>query len=86
MENDELELIADRAICNGTDKDGKYCGKPNLIWQSWRNLFRCGMCGKDHLVVDAQKLKRLTEKQYKSVLANRQQIISGASRMRQKME
>jgi len=75
MEN-ELEIIAERATC-----DGKNCGKPNLLWQPWRNLFRCGWCGKDYQITEALNLPRLTGDQYKDVMSLRADVISGASKL-----
>jgi len=70
MEN-ELENIAERGIC--------YCGKPNLLWQPRRNLFRCGWCGKDFQVTEALKLTKLTDQQYKKVNRLRNEVITRAA-------
>jgi len=65
MEN-ELENIAERGIC--------YCGKPNLLWQPRRNLFRCGWCGKDYQVTEALNLARLTDGRYEHVMRLRNDV------------
>ena len=75
--NDEIENIADRGICSG-------CRQPSLLWQPWRNLFRCGWCGKDFEITDALQLTRLSDNQYKKVLRGRNNTIARAARARSK--
>ena len=63
MENREL---TDYAIC-------EECNHPNLIWQPWRNVFRCGWCEKDYTKKQVEKLKRLSE----SACRRRQALRAG---------
>jgi len=69
----ELEKIAERGMC------GK-CGKPNLLWQPRRNLFRCGWCGTDYWVTEAMNLLRISDKEYNLVMSKRRDIIAKASK------
>jgi len=71
--NDEIEKISERGICSS-------CRQPSLLWQPWRNLFRCGWCGKDFEITDALKLTRLTDQQYKKVIRLRNNTIARAAR------
>jgi len=50
------------------------------LHQPWRNLFRCGWCGKDFEITDALKLTRLTDQQYKKVIRLRNNTIARAAR------
>lgn len=75
---DERE-IADWAICAGID-----CGMPNIIWQPWRKLFRCGWCRRDYTRKKAQKLSKLTDVVYNELKARRESIIAGAIGPRRK--
>ena len=65
MDNREL---SDYAICNE-------CGHANLIWQCWCNLFRCGWCGKDYTVKEAENLKKLSGYDHFLISSHRKQII-----------
>lgn len=51
------------------------CGKPNILWQPWRHLFRCGYCGHDYSYEQAQKLRLMTEDEYKEVSRIRRNAI-----------
>jgi hypothetical protein len=64
----EEKEIAQLAICN--------CGQPNLLWQPWRHLFRCGWCGRDYTYMQAVNLKRLSEKDYTEVTRLRNAVIA----------
>ena len=71
--NDEIEKISERGICSR-------CRQPSLLWQPWRNLFRCGWCGKDFEITEALQLTRLTDQQYKKVTRLREDVIARAAR------
>ena len=75
--NDEIEKIAERGICSS-------CRQPSLLWQPWRNLFRCGWCRHDFEITDALKLTRLSDNQYKIVMRGRNNTIARAARGRKR--
>lgn len=56
----DCKEIADLAVCSK-------CKRPNLLWQPWVNLFRCGYCRKDYSVPDAKKLAKLPDEQFKKI-------------------
>jgi hypothetical protein len=64
--NEETE-IALLAVCD--------CGKPNILWQPWRHLFRCGYCGHDYTHEQAQNLKLMSEDEYKEVARIRRNAV-----------
>lgn len=60
----EHELIAETAVC-------KSCGKPNLIWLSWLEIFKCGYCKREYTFGNAAKLRGLTEMEHWEILRRR---------------
>ena len=72
MLDEQEQEIARVAIC-------RKCGKPNLLWQPHRKLFRCGWCETDYPKEQAAKLEILSETAYREVMRNRQEIINKCS-------
>ena len=66
--------LADRTICSV-----KTCGMPNIIWQSWRETYRCGWCRKDYTPKQAQRLSKLSETAYRELMHRRESIVGASS-------
>ena len=52
------------------------CRHPNIIWQVWRNKFRCGWCGQDYTTTDAAKLRQLSDQDYDKLMWRRRKVIT----------
>ena len=72
-----MRELADWAVCGGKD-----CGMPNIIWQPWRKLFRCGWCGRDYTLAKVKKLEKQSELAHQEIVHRRNSAIAQVSRPR----
>ena len=67
MDNQEIQTIKDLGVCSS-------CNYPNLIWQDWRNRFRCGWCGKNYSQRAAKMLSRLSPEEGAKLAKERERM------------